>query len=60
MKIYTKEKLQLNTKIKFIKTNRYLVTCCLWADFKNGLKLFILLKIDKYSPEREHCGLLEM
>lgn len=29
-----------------------LVTCGLWVDFKNGLKFFLLLKIDKYSPEK--------
>lgn len=39
-------------KSNLLRSIVILVTCCLWVDFKNGLKFFILLKIDKYSPEK--------
>lgn len=57
MKIHIKEQLQWNIK-EYMKPNCYLVTCFLLVDFKNGLKSFILLKTDKYSPAREHYGVL--
>lgn len=56
--MHTKEPLKYNIKIKIIKTSCFIVTCCLWVDFKNGLKFFILLKTDKYSTAKEHCGAL--
>lgn len=57
-KMHTKEPLKYNIKIKIIKTSCFIVTCCLWVDFKNGLKFFILLKTDKYSTAKQHCGAL--